>query len=174
MFTAAWYCIRTKPKCEHIAAAHLRVIEGVEAYCPRLRFRKMTRRGPVWFVEALFPGYLFARFTPAEAQQQVAAARGVNSLVRFSGRLASLQDEAIVELRRHMGEEDCKTLDCEVREGGPVTITTGVFMGLATVVTELLPARERVRVLIEFLGENREVEVAKAHVLPDWTHVLSN
>jgi transcriptional antiterminator RfaH len=173
LFTAAWFCVRAQPKSEHIAAAHLRVLDGVEAYCPRLRFRRMTRRGPVWFAEALFPGYLFARFTPAESQQEVAGARGVSSLVRFGGELATLPDDAIAELRRHMGQEECKTIDAELREGDAVTITSGVFKGLATVVTELRPAHERVRVLVEFLGECRHVEVAKANLLPERTHLLS-
>jgi transcriptional antiterminator RfaH len=173
LFTAAWHCIRTQPKSEHIAAAHLRVLDEVEVYCPRLRFRRMTRRGPVWFAEALFPGYLFARFVPAGSQQEVAGARGVSTLVRFGGEPATLPDEAIAEMRAQMGEEECRTLDCELREGGQVTITAGVFMGLTTVVTELRPAQERVRVLMEFLGECREVEVAKSNLLPELTHLLA-
>jgi hypothetical protein len=46
-------------------------------------------------------------------------------------------------------------------------------MGLKTVVTDLRPAQERVRVLMEFLGECREVEVAKANLLPERTHLLA-
>jgi transcriptional antiterminator RfaH len=173
LFTPAWHCIRTQPKSEHIAAAHLRLIDDVQVYCPRLRFRRMTRRGPVWFAEALFPGYLFARFTRAQSQQEVAGARGVSTLVRFGGELATLPDESIQELRTQMGGEECRTLDCELREGDRVTITSGVFMGFTTVVTELRPARERVRVLMEFLGECREVEVAKTSLLPERTHLLA-
>jgi transcriptional antiterminator RfaH len=171
--TPAWHCVRTQPKSEHIAAAHLRLLEDVEVYCPRLRFRRMTRRGPVWFAEALFPGYLFARFARAVSQQVVAGARGVSALVRFGSEPATLPDESINELRIHMGGEECRVLDSELRQGDEVTITEGVFMGLRTVVTELRPARERVRVLMEFLGECREVEVAKAHLLPERQHLLA-
>src|SRR5271166_6904013 len=57
-----WFCLKAQPKREHIAAACLRQISEVEAFCPRVRFRKRTNRGPVWFVEPMFPGYLFARF----------------------------------------------------------------------------------------------------------------
>jgi transcriptional antiterminator RfaH len=172
LLTHAWYCVRTQPKSEHIAAAHLRQLDGVEVYCPRLRFRRMTRRGPVWFAEALFPGYLFARFTPAHSQQEVSGARGVSTLVRFGAGLATLPDEAIEDLRAHMGADECKTIDSELREGDPVTITAGVFKGLSTVVTELRPANERVRVLIEFLGECRHVDVAKSNLLPERSHLL--
>lgn len=168
-----WFCIRTQPKSEHIAAGHLRLMAGVEVYCPRLRFRRATRRGPVWFSEALFPGYLFARFVPMASQKEIACTRAVSTIVRFGGAPARIPDAGIAELRAHMGEEDCKTLDAVLREGDAVTITAGVFQGLATVVTQLLPARERVRVLVEFLGECREVELEKRDLLPERTHLLS-
>ena len=48
----AWYCLKTQTKREAIAAAHLRELEGVEVFCPMLRYRKATRRGKVWWVEA--------------------------------------------------------------------------------------------------------------------------
>ena len=169
----AWYCVRTLPKSEHIAAAHLRLIPGVEIYCPRLRFRRPTPRGPVWFSEALFPGYLFARFVPLASQKEIACTRAVSTIVRFGGQPARIPESSIAELRAHMGDEDCKTLDAIVREGDAVTITRGVFQGLATVVTQLLPAGERVRVLVEFLGGCREVEVEKRDILPERTHLLS-
>ena len=171
--TRAWYCVHSQPKSEHIAAAHLNQMGDVEAYCPRLRFRRLTRRGPVWFTEALFPGYIFARFVPLISQREVASAPGVSGIVRFGDRLAHIPDETISDLRGSMGEEECLTIDREVREGDAVTITTGVFQGLVTVVTELRPASERVRVLIEFLGQTREVEVAKSNLLPEQSHLLA-
>jgi transcriptional antiterminator RfaH len=173
IFVPAWHCVRTQPKSEHIAAAHIRQIDDVEVYCPRLRFRRMTRRGPVWFSEALFPGYLFARFVRNFSQAEVAGARGVSALVRFGSEPATLPDYSINEMRAQMGDQECRTLDSELREGDSVTVTSGVFMGLKTVVTELRPARERVRILMEFLGECREVEVAKTNLLPVRPHLLA-
>jgi transcriptional antiterminator RfaH len=79
-----WYCVRAKPKREHIAArCSLRLLPDLEAFCPRLRFARTTRRGRVWFCEALFPGYLFARFALGLSQRAVAAATGVTGLVHF-------------------------------------------------------------------------------------------
>ncbi len=169
----AWYCVRSQPKAEHIAAGCLHVLEGVEAYCPRIRYRRMTRRGPVWFSEGLFPGYLFSRFTPAQSQKAVTYARGVKNLVRFGEELAVISDNTISDLRAKMGEEDCKVIDAEVREGDTVTISDGIFKGLTTVVTQLLPARERVRVLLDFLGGTREVEVNEEHLISERAHFLS-
>ena len=43
----AWFCLRSQPKHEHIAAGHLRQIEGVEVFNPRIRFTRPTRVGPI-------------------------------------------------------------------------------------------------------------------------------
>ena len=32
-----WYCLRSQPKHEHIAAAQLRRSMGIEVFCPRVR-----------------------------------------------------------------------------------------------------------------------------------------
>jgi transcriptional antiterminator RfaH len=167
-----WYCLRTQPKSEHIAAGHLRVIAGIEVYCPRLRFRRMTRRGPVWFSEAVFPGYLFAKFVPFDHLKEVTYSAGVSGVLKFGDRLATVADEVIEDLRNYTGPEECRVIDAEVKEGDTVTITGGVFQGLSTVVTQLVPARERVRVLVEFLGQTRQVEVSKSELLPDRDHPL--
>ena len=75
MDTALWFCVRTQPKHEHIAAAGLQRRLNVNCFAPRLRYRKMTRRGAVWFVEAMFPGYLFAEFVYLEQRRRVEYSR---------------------------------------------------------------------------------------------------
>jgi hypothetical protein len=66
----SWFCLRSQPKREHIAAACLRQMSDVEVFCPRVRLRKRTNRGLVWFVESMFPGYLFSRFNYATSHRQ--------------------------------------------------------------------------------------------------------
>ena len=57
----AWYCARTKPKHEHIAAANVRQNLGLEVFHPRLRMERATQRGVMRVVEPLFPCYIFIR-----------------------------------------------------------------------------------------------------------------
>ena len=66
---AAWYVLRTQTKRESLAAASLREMGGIEVLSPRLRYRKVTRRGKVWWVEAMFPGYILARFSLEEQER---------------------------------------------------------------------------------------------------------
>ena len=81
----AWYCLRTQTKRENLAAAALREMGGIEVLSPRLRYKKATRRGKVWWVEALFPGYILARFSLSEQERAVSYAKGVSRILRFGG-----------------------------------------------------------------------------------------
>src|SRR5438128_7612163 len=60
-----------------LEAGALRRQFGIECFSPRLRFRKLTNRGPVWFVEAMFPGYLFTRFVYSKQHRAVEASHGI-------------------------------------------------------------------------------------------------
>ncbi len=145
----------------------------MEVFCPRVRFRRVTRRGTIWFTEALFPGYLFARFDRWRLQRAVAHARSVISIVRFGDEVPSIPGAALAQLQEQMSGEECKIIIPEVQEGDNVIVAHGLFRGLASVVTSVMPAKDRVRVLLDFLGECREVEVHRDQVLPDRSHFLT-
>jgi len=160
-----WFCLKTQPKREHLAATALRRQFGVECFSPRLRFRKMTQRGPVWFVEAMFPGYLFAKFIYSTQHRAVESSHGISGIVHFGDRLAILPENIVTALQSSVGSEEIVTLDCSIKVGQSVEIVDGPFQGLEVVVTHLLPARDRLRVLFDFLGRSVEMEVSTAKVL---------
>ena len=83
--TVHWFCLKAQTKREHIAADHLRQIVGVTVFLPRVRFQRKTVRGLAWFTEALFPGYVFARFDFQQLFRQVNHAPGVRGIVHFGG-----------------------------------------------------------------------------------------
>jgi transcriptional antiterminator RfaH len=161
-----WFCLRTEPKREHLAATGLRRRFGIECLSPRLRFRKLTQRGPVWFVEAMFPGYLFAKFVYSTQHRAVESSHGVRGIVRFGERLATLPENTVVALQSRAASDEIVTIDSSLKIGQPVHIIEGPFQGLEVVVTQLLPAKERIRVLLEFLGRSMEMEVPAEKVLP--------
>ena len=156
-----WRCIHAKPKCEHIAAKHIGLIghEGIEVFCPRVRYCKNTKRGKVWFVEAMFPGYLFAKFDLPRSLRAVNGAHGVTRVVQFSGDFSVIPDGVIDGLRSHFDETELVTIHQTLIEGDEVNIAEGPLRGATAVVTQLLPGKDRVRVLLEFLGNRREIEV---------------
>ena len=79
-----WFCLRAQTKREHFAAVALRKQHQIVCFAPRLRMRKLTRRGAVWFVEAMFPGYFFAQFDYVTERRRVEHALGVRGLVQFA------------------------------------------------------------------------------------------
>ncbi len=168
-----WYCVRSRPKHEHIATAHLRQMAGVEVFCPRLRFKRPTSRGARWFEEAMFPGYLFARFHFIERHKEVGHAMGVSGILRFGTKYAHLSEGAILSLRDRTNEIHVAIVESDVREGDPVTIVSGAMTGIEGVVTNVLSGRERVRVLLDFLGREMHAEVERAAVLPAKRHPLA-
>ena len=163
----AWYCLRAQPKHEHVAAAHLRQEKplDIEVFCPRIRFRRRTVRGLEWVTEPLFPGYLFAKFQLARDLGLVRFARGLRGVVSFGGHVPRVGGDAIEALRAQADSSEIRVIDPAPRVGGEVQIVGGALDGLRAVVTAVLPARERVRVLLEFLGRMSEVEMGRAKVL---------
>jgi transcriptional antiterminator RfaH len=164
-----WFCVRAYPKREHMAAGSLRLVEGVEVFCPRIRYRKLTRRGPVWFLEAMFPGYLFAQFDYAPLHNLVRYSNGVIGILHFGKKVVTVGEDVVQSLRARMGgtEEDVPVIEIDptVKVGDPVSIAEGAFSGLESVVTQLLSGKDRVRVLIDFLGRQVEAEVSRASVV---------
>jgi transcriptional antiterminator RfaH len=161
----AWFCLRAQPKHEHIAAAHLQQEPDLEVYLPRIRFRRATRRGPVWFTEALFPNYLFARFDLATGLRRVCHTRGVRGVVHFGDRWPIVPEAVIAELRATVGADEVHVIQEALRPGEAVQIAGGVFHGLQAVVTRVMPSRQRVAVLLEFLGRQTSVELPSAALI---------
>jgi transcriptional antiterminator RfaH len=155
----AWFCIRSRPKQEHITAAYLREDLGVEVYLPRVRFRRKTQTGPKWCTEALFPNYLFARFVLSECFRQVHHGHGARGIVHFGSHWPTIPDSLIGELRRTVQDERPYVLREELQAGDRVVISGGPLHDLEAVVTRIMPGKMRAAVLLEFLGRQTTVEV---------------
>lgn len=161
-----WFCLKAQTKREHVGAAGLRKHLKIACFAPRLRFRKMTQRGAVWFVEAMFPGYLFAKFVYCEVHRRVEHSPGIYGLVQFGDHVATIRPELIERMQRRAGDEETVTIEPGLELGQSVRIAEGPLQGMEALVTRLLPAKERVRVLLAFLGRSLETEVSMPKVLP--------
>lgn len=161
----AWYCARTKPKHEHIAAANVRQNLGLEVFLPRLRAERVTQRGVVRVVEPLFPCYLFVRCALDEKASEIRYTTGVSSLVHFGDRIPPVPDVVIGELREFFEAEEPMIVDDRLSDGVEVVLTDGAFAGMRAFVLRALPARQRVQVLLDILGRATLVEVDRRSVV---------
>lgn len=159
-----WYVLRTQLKRERLAAANLRRLEGVEAFLPRLRYQKTTRRGRVWWVEPLFPGYLLAKFSYLELSRAVTYTAGVSRIVTFGDDTPAVPDQFVEDLKtevaRHQTDDEEIVVNWKVEVGDEVELAEGPFKGMEGRVVEVRPGAERVSLLLEFLGESKPVEVS--------------
>jgi transcriptional antiterminator RfaH len=160
---AAWYCIRSHPKHEHIAAANLNRVLLLEVFNPRLRLLRSTRRGPVWSTESLFPGYLFCRFSLAALLPKVQYTPSVHSVVRFGERIPQIPDCVIEELQKNL-QQNHVFADAPLT-GDEVEIAAGPFQGANAVVVQILPAKQRVQVLLDIMGRSIPTELGLTSVL---------
>jgi len=161
----AWYCVRCQTKREHIAAGHLRELEDIEVFCPRLRYRKATRRGKIWWVEPMFPGYVLARFSMTEMERAVTFCQGVRGLVRFGPEIPPVPATFVEAIKREISErldsdgQEVVVLTPTLEPGDEVEVAHGPFQGMQGTVISIPSATERVKILLEFLGKPQSVDV---------------
>ena len=159
-----WFCLRTQTKREHIAAAILSKIDSVEVFCPRISQIKKTRTGKKRFVEAMFPGYIFAKFSLIDNYRRVIHTQGVCGLVGQGNRRA-LPEHLINQLRASIPEGIIETPDPSIEPGAQVEFVSGSLIGLNGKVIAQLPASNRIQVLLEFLGNEITVAVNADDIL---------
>jgi len=154
----AWYCLRTQPKHEHIAAASLTKNLGLEVFHPRLRMERATRRGVVRVIEPLFPCYLFVHCSLDNRLDEIRYVNGVSSLVHFGNEIPVVPDVVIEELRQCFETEEPMSVEDRLYPGAEVTVAEGAFLGFRGIVVRL-SARQRVQILLDFLGRTTVTEV---------------
>ncbi|WP_411826354.1 transcription termination/antitermination protein NusG [Luteolibacter sp. AS25] len=159
-----WFCVRTQTKREHIAAKHLQELENIEVFCPRIKYKKATRRGKIWWLEPLFPGYVLAKFDLMEMERAVMFSQGVRGLVRFGSEIPDVPEDFVKSLidqvQSQIGDgDDIITLTPKLDVGDEIEVATGPFQGMKGTVHSIASATERVKVLLEFLGSVQPVSL---------------
>jgi transcriptional antiterminator RfaH len=161
----AWYCARTKPKHEHIAAANLRKNLNLEVFHPRLRIERATRRGVMRISEPLFPCYIFFRCLIEEKLNEIQRTSGVNTVVHFAHKIPKIADAVIEELKECFEGEEMMTVEDRLSPGDEVIVAEGAFSGMRAFVLRVMPARRRVQVLLDVLGRPTPAEVDESSVV---------
>ncbi len=162
-----WFCLRTRVKHEKAALRTLRTELDLEMFCPQIRFKRARESSVRWTTEALFPGYLFARFVYPEFYLRVQSSQGVSEIVSFGGMPAVVPNDIIDTLRDAITTDETIVIDSGPEAGDEVEVVDGVFRGIRAVVTRVNSSRQRVGILIEILGQSREVEVPQDAVIVD-------
>jgi len=161
-----WYCFQALPKKEHIAAQLIRTEIEIDAFAPRIRYLKRTQRGRVHFNEPLFPGYIFVHADLALHLRRLLAVNGVRRLVTYGERVPEIPSAFIDELRARLGGDTAEPPPPTLATGTTVVVEVGPFKNIEAVVSGQIPAKNRVVLLLEFLGRQIAVQVPTADVAP--------
>jgi transcriptional antiterminator RfaH len=164
VLTTAWYCARTKPKHEHIAAANVRKYLRLDVFQPQLRMQRSTKRGPIRVVEPVFPCYIFVNCAIQEHINSIRYTNGVSSIVHFADRIPTVPDTVIADLRSCFCGEEPMQVEEPLVPGAEVIMSQGPFSGSHASVLRLMSAGRRVQVLLDILGRPTAVEVDRCSV----------
>ena len=141
---------------------HCLALAGYQTYYPRLRDRRIRHGRRVELRPALFPGYAFIA-----VELQWHAARwtaGVINLIMDGVGPARVPDAVIAEIRsREVGGLIELAPSLPLRRDARVRILRGPFTGHLAIFADMRP-RERVEILLQLLGGEQRVTLAKKDI----------
>lgn len=132
---------------------------------PQLRLLRLTRRGRVWSTESLFPNYLFARFVLESKLEKVRYTPSVKMVVQFGDVVPVIPDVVIQELQRGLETMKSQVLTDAPEVGDEIEVAAGAFKGVNGRVAHVLPAKQRVQILLDLMGRSVAAELSLEMVL---------
>jgi transcriptional antiterminator RfaH len=154
-----WFALRCKARKEDVVWRQV-ISHGFESYYPRLRVHPVNPRSRK--IRPYFPGYLFVYADLDDVGLSVFKwMPHTFGLVSFGGETAIVPENLIHSIRKRVDEiNDAggEILD-NLHKGDVVRISDGPFKGYEAIFDARLAGNERVRVLLELLGNQRRVPV---------------
>jgi len=154
-----WYALRSKPRKEEVVWRQV-LSQGFEIYYPRLRVNPVNPRSRK--LRPYFPGYLFLQADLDDVGLSIFRwMPHTLGLVNFGGEPAIVPENLIHAIRKRLDEINSaggEVFD-GLQPGDPIYIVDGPFKGYEAIFDSRLPGRERVRVLLELLGNQRLVPI---------------
>jgi transcription antitermination factor NusG len=156
-----WYAVRSKSRCEKVAAEHLSA-RGFEKFLPLYPTRRRWTDRTKVIELPLFSGYVFCRFD-SQNVSSVLGAPGVAYVVSFGHGPVGIPDDEIEAIRRVIASGLASSPCLYFKEGVKVTIRNGPLVGLTG---QLQKARNNPRLVIsvEMLQRSVAVEVDQGDV----------
>jgi len=163
-----WITLYTKPRTERQIHAVLNS-RGIETYLPTIYQYNthLRRKEPLPF----FSCYLFTRIDlTSPAYTSLAWTPGLRGIVSFDGKVALLPDEVVARIQERLHDLDTSGYFERVKfqSGDRVVITSGPLKDLEVVFDRKVSKDDRVRILLEFLGQLTNVEIRA-----DWLKKVS-
>jgi len=157
--TTHWYALRSKPRKEDVVWRQT-INQGYEVFYPRLKVKPVNPRSRK--LVPYFPGYLFVKvdidLIGISTFQWMPYTIG---LVTFGDEPAIVPESLIYAIKHRVSEIIAAggELFDGLNKGDIVYIEEGPFSGYEAIFDARIPGTERVRVLLRFLNDKRQVPV---------------
>jgi transcriptional antiterminator RfaH len=156
-----WACAQIEPYRERLAM-HCLGLNGFEVYCPRLREQRRSFGRKIIVTPALFPNYLFVWVVRGWWDARWSA--GVRRLVMDGEQPARVPDAVIAEIRSRERNGFVELLKPRgLLPGMRVRVVSGPLSEQIGLLAALRP-HERVLVLLQLLGGQQRVELARSSI----------
>jgi len=160
-----WFVVYSKAHKEAVAEFQLR-LKGLDVFYPRLllpdSLRKHNRIIP------LFPNYLFVKINLWEEYHYVIWSPGVKRFVSFNETPAPIDNGIMEYLMQLADSESIIRAQSNLKQSEEVRITGGPFDGLVGIIKEPPDAKGRVKVLLNLLQREVQVNVPMQYVAGGW------
>ena len=159
---SSWCCLRCRRNQETLTASHLRTLFGVEVFCPRIRFRQVSRKSRIWVSEPLFPGYFFAKLDP----RGLARTNGVSGVVKLGDRYAVLTEAVIRKLKYETRATETGDMRSAFEPGERWSGLDEIVDSPDIIILEILSGRERITLLLEFFQQQAGGQLTHDNLFP--------
>jgi len=153
-----WYVIQTKPKKEEGATGYLST-KGVEIFSPLIETFTLRNGGMSKELKPLFPGYIFGKFDLEENYPLVRWARGVKKVLGFGNGPIPIYEKVIEIIKQRTDENSIVRKTCDFKPNDIVRVKYGPLRELCGIFERWVSDSERVRILLNLIGYQPEVEI---------------
>ena len=134
--------------------------QNFDFYLPKITIKKINSKPKE---EVLFPGYIFVN-TSFENYSALKYTKGIRNIIKFGDNISCISDEDIKAMQ--IAEETSKIdpITSIIKIGQDVRISRGSLKGSIVKVCSL-SSKERVEVLLSFLGSMRRVTIPEKDLI---------
>src|ERR1700694_5739955 len=157
-----WYPVYTYARAEKKAFQAL-TNKGLETYLPLHRQLKQWSDRKKWVEEPFIKSYLFVRIKEHE-QAEVLMTKGIARFIYFSGKIASMPDRQIDELKLLMASPyELEITEDDLQPGEKIMIKAGPLKGLTGEIISYR-SQKQLALRLENLGYSIIVHVAASFI----------
>jgi transcriptional antiterminator RfaH len=147
-----WFAVQSRPNQEALAGANLARL-AIDVFLPRVRVEQKVCGVRRKITKPLFPGYLFARFSPAAHLSSIRYTRGVAAVLSAGEEPVAIELEIVQEIKSRVADDGfVELLSPRWSEGDRVEISDGPLQGLMGRVEREMDDAGRVAILLEALS----------------------